>query len=65
MSDWKITDGSRPYEQVAGILVDVKTLMKNSSHNEDRILRLAKLIEDKVREYRTGLEYGRQNHAGT
>lgn len=65
VSDWKITDGSRPYEQVAGILVDVKTLMKNSSHNEDRILRLAKLIEDKVREYRTGLEYGRQNHAGT
>lgn len=48
VSDWKTTDGTKPYEQVAGILMDIKTIMKNSSHDEDRILRLSRLIEEKI-----------------
>ena len=48
VSDWKTTDGTKPYEQVAGILLDIKTIMKNSSHDEDRILRLSRLIEEKI-----------------
>ena len=48
MSDWKTTDGTKPYEQVAGILLDIKTIMKNSSHDEDKILRLSRLIEEKI-----------------
>lgn len=48
VSDWKTTDGTKPYEQVIGILLDIKTIMKNSSHDEDRILRLSRLIEEKI-----------------
>ena len=50
VSDWKRTDGSKSYEQVAGILLDVKTLMKSHSHDEDKILKLASLIEEKINE---------------
>jgi len=48
ISDWKSSDGTKPYEQVAGILVDVKSLMQNYSHDEDRIIRLAELIESSI-----------------
>ena len=48
VSDWKTTDGTKPYEQVAGILLDIKAIMKNSSHDEGRILRLSRLIEEKI-----------------
>lgn len=48
VSDWKTTDGTKAYEQVLGILLDIKTIMKNSSHDEDRILRLSRLIEEKI-----------------
>lgn len=48
ISDWKSSDGTKPYERVAGILVDVKSLMQNYSHDEDRIIKLAELIERNV-----------------
>lgn len=49
-SDWKSSDGTKPYERVAGILLDVKSLMKANSHDEDKIMELAELIEKKVKE---------------
>lgn len=45
ISDWKASDGTRPYEQVQGILLDVKTLMQNYSKDQNRIQKLAELIE--------------------
>lgn len=47
-SDWKSSDGTSPYEVVAGILLDIKSLMKNHSHSEDRIFELAALIEKNI-----------------
>lgn len=49
ISEWKSSDGTKPYEQVAGILLDVKSLMKNHSHSTDRIIELAELIESKIK----------------
>lgn len=48
VSTWKSSDGTKSYEQVVGILLDVKTLMRNHFNNEDEILKLAELIEEKV-----------------
>lgn len=48
IGDWKPTGESKIYEQVAGILLDVKSLMKAHSHDEDKIMRLAELIEEKM-----------------
>ena len=48
LSDWKSSDGTKPYEEVAGILLDVKSLMANTSHYDARIVELAKLIEASV-----------------
>lgn len=48
ISDWKVSDGLRTYEEVLGILIDVKTLMQNNSHDEDRIIKLANIIEDAI-----------------
>ena len=50
ISDWKSSDGTKPYEMVAGVLVDVKSLMQDYSHDEKRITELAELIESKVRQ---------------
>lgn len=47
-SDWKANDGLKPYEKVAGILLDVKSLMQNYSKDYGRILELAQLIEEQV-----------------
>ena len=52
-SDWKQTDGSKPYEQVVGILLDVKSLMLSNSRNQDRIIRLAELIEKNMKVEKT------------
>lgn len=52
ISDWKSSDGTRPYEDVVGILLDVKSLMENHSHSEDRIINLASLIEESVEKNR-------------
>lgn len=44
-SDWKSTDGTKPYEQVVGILIDVKSLMQHTSKDLNLIYELADLIE--------------------
>ena len=45
ISDWKSSNGTKPYEQVVGILLDVKSLMQSDSHDEDMIIELATLIK--------------------
>ena len=47
-ADWKVSDGVKPYEEVVGVLLDVKSLMKTRSFSEDKVLRLASLIEERV-----------------
>ena len=49
VSEWKISDGTKTYEAVVGILLDVKTLMKNYRNDIYDIYKLADLIEDKVK----------------
>lgn len=49
ISNWKSSDGTKPYEQILGILVDTKTLMKDYSKDNERIYNLAKLIESHLR----------------
>lgn len=48
VSDWKASDGTKPYEKIMGILVDVKSLMKDYTHDDRRIYELADLIERKA-----------------
>ena len=48
VSDWKSSDGTKPYEKVMGILVDVKSLMKDYAHDDKKIIELADLIERKA-----------------
>lgn len=49
VSDWKSSDGVNTYEQIAGILLDIRSLMQDySSHNNDRINELADLIENRI-----------------
>jgi hypothetical protein len=48
ISDWKSSDGTSTYEKVAGILLDVKSLMQDYTHNDSRINDLADLIESKI-----------------
>jgi len=48
LSDWKASDGIKPYEKVAGILLDVKTIMKDYSHNDRRINELIEIIENNI-----------------
>ena len=47
-SDWKSSDGTSPYEEIMGILLDVKSLMQNYAYDDRRILELANIIESKV-----------------
>lgn len=47
-SEWKASDGTKPYEEIAGILMDVRSLMENYSDSRDRIFELAELIEKSV-----------------
>lgn len=47
-SDWKSSDGTKTYEEIAGILVDVKSLMKSHTYSTDRIIELANIIEKNV-----------------
>ena len=49
ISDWKSSNGTKPYEQVVGILLDVKSLMQSDSHDEDMIIELATLIKEQIR----------------
>ena len=48
-SDWKSSDGTKSYEEVAGILLDVRTLMKDYTHDDKKIMVLADLIESKIK----------------
>lgn len=48
ISDWKSSDGTKPYEKVAGVLLDVKSLMQDYTHDDMRISELADLIEKKI-----------------
>lgn len=50
-SDWKSSQGIKPYEEIAGILLDVKSLMNDHSHSDDKIMKLAALIEESVEAY--------------
>ncbi len=45
ISDWKTSDGLKEYEQVVGVLVDVKSLMRNYLPEKDKVVELAELIE--------------------
>lgn len=45
ISDWKKSDGLKPYEKIVGILLDVKSLMQNYSKDYAWIKELADLIE--------------------
>lgn len=48
ISDWKSSDGTKAYERIAGVLLDVKSLMLDYSHDNNRINELADLIESHV-----------------
>ena len=48
LSDWKSSDGTKPYEQVVGVLMDVKNLMKQTTKDYSRIIELAELIENSI-----------------
>ena len=48
ISDWKSSYGTKPYEDVVGLLLDVKTIMKDYTHDDKRIEVLAKKIMDSV-----------------
>lgn len=45
VSDWKASNGLKEYEQVVGVLVDVKSLMQNYLPETDKVIELAKMIE--------------------
>lgn len=48
ISDWKSSDGTKSYEKIEGILLDVKSLMRGRSSNKDKIVELANLIVSKI-----------------
>ena len=48
ISDWKSSDGTKSYEKIEGVLLDVKSLMLERSSNKDKIMELANLIASKA-----------------
>jgi len=48
ISEWKSSDDTDTYEDVVGILLDIKTIMQDYSHNENRLNELAEMIEKHV-----------------
>ena len=48
VSDWKVSDDLKEYEKIAGVLVDVKTLMQNYLPEKDKVVELAELIERNI-----------------
>lgn len=50
-SDWKTNGDTKTYEKIAGILLDVKTIMNQSFSDRDKITELAELIETSIEKY--------------
>jgi hypothetical protein len=48
ISDWKSSDGTKTYEKIEGILLDVKSLMRERSSSKDKIMELSNLILSKI-----------------
>lgn len=48
ISNWKSSDGTKPYERVVGILIDIKTLMSDYSRDNKKIIEMAELIEKSI-----------------
>ena len=47
-SDWKVQASTKSYEEVVGILIDVKSLMEDYYPSKDKIIKLAEEIERNI-----------------